>query len=253
MSLMDDPDSSAAVPEPAPEMEGARTSAFHTAMAHFYRAEMHRMTVWRQRLDVTTNWAFLLTMALTTFTLGSTQVPHFILLLGLAAIAISILIEARRYRHLHHSQWRLNVMEKGYFRMMLVEAAPPCNKAWRGMLARDLEDRAFLVSLFTAARVRLRRNYLLLVYFITAVWVTKLFVHPVSPHSTAEWYKRFAVGDLIPAWIVVTTASFFILAATMLAFSCPSAEELEHRGTTLCKPGETEHTSVTPSRSRQAD
>ena len=27
------------------------------AMSHFYRGEMGRIMVWRQRLDVTTNWA----------------------------------------------------------------------------------------------------------------------------------------------------------------------------------------------------
>ena len=44
--------------------------SFHTAVVHLYRGEMQRMTVWRQRLDVTSNWAILLTVGLTTFTLG---------------------------------------------------------------------------------------------------------------------------------------------------------------------------------------
>jgi hypothetical protein len=70
------------------------------AAAHLYRAEMHRMSVWRQRLDVTTNRAVILATALTTFTLGAPEVPHYTLLLGLALVIISILLEGRRYRHL---------------------------------------------------------------------------------------------------------------------------------------------------------
>ncbi|HXZ43505.1 MAG TPA: DUF2270 domain-containing protein [archaeon] len=193
------------------------SSAFHTAMAHLYRAEMHRMTAWRQRLDVTSNWAFLLTMGLTTFTLGSTQVPHFILLLGLAAIAISLVIEARRYRHLHHSLWRIRTMEQGYFKSLLKPGGTSGGTGWRGLMAEDLETRSFRMGLFTALRVRLRRNYLLLVYFITVVWITKIFMHPASPKDALDFYQRFAVGEFVPAWFVAITAPFFILLCTLFA------------------------------------
>jgi uncharacterized membrane protein len=202
------------------------SSAFHTAMAHFYRAEMHRMTVWRQRLDVTSNWAFLLSMGLTTFTLGATDVPHFILLLGLAAIAISLLIESRRYLHLHHSLWRLRTMEQGYFARLLKPAEAIGETDWCVRMAEDLQTRAFRMGLFTALRVRLRRNYLLLVYFITAVWVTKIFVHPSSPKDVLEFYRRFAVGDFIPSWFVVITAPLFIVVCTLLALAPIGAGEM---------------------------
>ncbi len=55
---------------------------FHTSIAHLYRGEMQRITVWRARLDSTTQWAIILTTALTTFVLGSASAPHFIMLLG---------------------------------------------------------------------------------------------------------------------------------------------------------------------------
>lgn len=200
---------------------------FHTAMAHLYRAEMHRMTVWRQRLDVTTNWAFLLTMGLTTFTLGSPGVPHYIMLLGLAAVAISILIEARRYRHLHHSQLRLHVMEHGYFSRLLKGHALGSEDPWRKSLACDLEKPRLVLGLFTACRLRLRRNYLLLIYFMTSVWLTKIFVHPANPGDASEFISRFAVGGLFHPWFVVITAALFILVASLLALTCPSAEMVE--------------------------
>jgi uncharacterized membrane protein len=98
---------------------------------------------------------------------------------------------------------------------------------WRSTLRADLEHPQLLISWFTAVRARLRRNYILLLYVVTAVWITKLFIHPRSPASAAEFVERLAVGDLVPAWFVAVSAPLFVIGATVLALSCPSAEELE--------------------------
>jgi uncharacterized membrane protein len=210
--------------EDRPEREHA---GFDAAMVHFYRGEMQRVTVWRQRLDVTSNWAVLLLVALATFTLGSLEVPHFTLLLGLAILGISVLIEGRRYRHLHHSEWRLYLMERGY----LAELLEPSNVwDWRQRLASDLRRPRLRISWFTAMRVRLRRNYLVLLYFVTATWITKLFIHPGRPDSVQAFVDRFAVGDLIPPWFVMVTAFVFVAGATVLSATCPAAEKTEQWG-----------------------
>lgn len=206
--------------------EEPEPSGFHTAMVHLYRGEMNRMTVWRERLDVTSNWAILLTVGLTTFTLGSVEVPHYILLLGLALIGISILIEARRYRHLHHIKWRLHLLEVGYFGRLLDPSTEP-GFDWCGRLARDFKQPELLISWLTAIRARLRRNYLLLLYFVTGVWITKLFIHPHSPATIEEFLARLSVGDFIPTWFVAITAPAFVVGATVLALTCPSLEKLE--------------------------
>jgi uncharacterized membrane protein len=198
-------------------------------MVHLYRGEMHRMTVWRQRLDVTSNWAILLVVALTTFTLGSPDVPHFTLLLGLAILGISVLIEGRRYRHLHHSGWRLYLIEQGYFAGLLGPSKAPAAD-WRQRLADDLRRPRLLIGWFKAVRVRLRRNYLVVLYFVTAVWITKLFIHPGRPTSVREFFDRFALGVLLPPWFVVATASVFVAGATLLAATCRPAEKIEKWG-----------------------
>lgn len=201
---------------------------FESSMVHLYRGEMNRMTVWRERLDITSNWAILLTVGLTTFTLGSVDVPHYTLLLGLALIAISILIEGRRYRHLHHSKWRLYLIEYGYFAEILDPTADDPMADWRRILARDLRHTAWGISWMTAIRVRLRRNYLMLFYFVTSVWIAKLFIHPDSPRSLTEFMLRMRVGqNFLPPWFVASTAAFFVIGATALAISCPPAEHLE--------------------------
>ena len=42
-------------------------------MVHFFRAEVHRANIWRQRLDTTTNWAVVTTGAAISFAFSEPQ------------------------------------------------------------------------------------------------------------------------------------------------------------------------------------
>jgi len=44
----------------------------------FYRGEMGRIMVWRQRLDITTNWAITSSTAIITIAFSTRGVPHII-------------------------------------------------------------------------------------------------------------------------------------------------------------------------------
>ena len=230
---------------PRPESDDSPSK--HGSLAHLYRAEMNRMTVWRQRLDITSNWAIILTTALTTFTLGSPDVPHYTLLLGLALIGISILIEGRRYRHLYHSKWRLYLMESGYFAELLHPYEGDRELPnWRHLLAADLRHTFFQLKYLTAVRVRLRRNYLLLVYFVTAVWLVKLVIHPQRAAGLAGFWNHLEIGGLIPPWFVAVSSLVFVGGATLLALSCPPAERLEDWSTHYTHPVEEPESEVPP-------
>ena len=214
-------------PQPSePEVETTRMDdpGFHNAMAHLYRGEMHRMTAWRIRLDTTTNWAILLTTAMTTFTLGSTAIPHYSLLLSLSLIGMCLVIEARRCQYFLHSQWRIQVLEANYFTSRLVPTQS--NDNWRAQLAADLYDPRLTAGWLTALRFRIRRNYLMIILFITGVWLTKVFIHPHSPESMWEFYARLAVSDLIPSWFVAWTAALFVAASFYLAATSLTEESL---------------------------
>ena len=97
--------------------------------------------------------------------------------------------------------------------------------AWREQLSQDLARPAKTISWLEAARVRLRRNYLMLVYFSTAVWLTKLYIHPASPTSLRAFYDRLALGELIPSWFVAVSAAVFVTAATALALRATPPDE----------------------------
>ena len=202
------------------------SSSFHMGMVHLYRGEMHRLTVWRTRIDTTSNWAVLLTIGLTTFTLGSLQVPAYTLLLGLALVGICMFLEARRYQHLHHSKWRLRLLEAHYFTELLL-ARPSPARHWRRQLVADLVRPHHTLGLMLAMRMRLRRNYLLLMHFITAVWLTKLFIHPHTPVDVNEFWTRLALEELFRSWFAALTAGLFLAASTIAAATAPTEERLE--------------------------
>ena len=204
-----------------------RGSAYHTAMAHFYRGEMQRLTIWRTRLDNTTHWAILITIGLTTFALGHAAIPHYIMLLGLAMNSICMLIEGRRYQHLHHSKWRTHLLEHNYFAAFLCPDAPLVEPTWGRQLASDLARPHFTIGLWRAMRLRLRRNYIMLFCFLTAAWVTKLFIHPETVSSAAELLERMAVGGFLPGALVAVTAGVFVLGVFVLVATTPSEEALE--------------------------
>lgn len=209
-------------------LSSADPGPFHTAMAHLYRGEMHRMTMWRQRLDTTTGWAIVLVLGVTTFALGAERTPPYILLLGLGSVGMCLVIEARRYQHVHRSLCRLRVLERYYFGEVLV---PPGagDRSWRGRLAHELGHPRTTIGLLGAIQFRLRRHYAMLLYFITAAWLAKVFIHPRSAASPGEFYARLAVGELFPSWFVAVTAATFIVTATVLALTSGSEEAIECR------------------------
>ncbi len=202
-------------------------ASYHVALVHLYRAEMTRMTAWRVRLDTTSNWAILLTTGVTTFTLGTKSVPHYILLLGLALIGFCLFIESRRYRHLHHSKWRLQMMDRHYFGEALAPGREGTDPDWRRIMSNDLRRPHYTIHWLLAVRLRLRRNYLMLLYFATGIWVTKVFIHPTNVEDFREFYQRLAIGSFIPSWFVLTTATMLVVGATLLALFTPSEEVLE--------------------------
>src|SRR2546428_13251062 len=66
------------------------------AMSHFYRGEMGRIMVWRQRLDITTNWAITSSTAIITIAFGNVGLPPIIFFFNLAIVLLLLWIEGWR-------------------------------------------------------------------------------------------------------------------------------------------------------------
>ena len=194
-----DPETSsdaAPLPEPVWTYRGyqLRASEFTTAMVHFFRAEVQRANVWRQRLDMTFNWAVVTTAAALSFAFGGAG-NHAVIILDLLLVTMFLYIEARRYRYYELWSYRVRLMETDFFAAMLV---PPFHPApdWAETLAGHLLHPTFPISAWEAFGRRLRRNYLWIYAIILLAWMVKVSLQPVAIKSWTGFVARAAIGGL---------------------------------------------------------
>ena len=87
-------------PEPEQEFSAAEIGA----LAHLYRGEVYRSTIWRTRLDTTTNWAVVTLGVALSISFASPEASPLPLLLVGILMLLFLALEARRYRYFN--VWR---------------------------------------------------------------------------------------------------------------------------------------------------
>jgi uncharacterized membrane protein len=175
-------------------------SAEMGAIAHLYRGEVYRSTIWRTRLDNTTNWAIVtMGIALST-TFSSPQASPLPLLLVGLLIAVFLGMEARRYRYFNVWRARARWLEMNFYAPIFTGEARDQN--WQAILARDYTTPQHHISFFRAAGRRLRRNYVWILAVQVIAYYGKIAIHPTPAATFTEFLDRAAVGP-IPGWIVV--------------------------------------------------
>src|ERR687884_1451668 len=105
------------------------------ALVHLYRAEVGRMTTYRQRLDTTTNWAVTSSALITTFALGNNSVTHAAFLFLMFVNAFFLVVEARRFRVYEAARYRVLLMERYFYPEVLGEGS---TREWRPALIEAL-------------------------------------------------------------------------------------------------------------------
>jgi len=152
-----------------------------TAMVHYYRAEMARMTSWRDRLDLTTNWAITVVAALLSVSLSTPNAHHSVLLFALLLVSLLLYVEGRRYRFYDVYRMRVRQFERHYFAQSFAAEAVDDSKApWLDVLAQDLRHPRFRIDFATALTRRLKRNYIWIYVIILLGWGIKI----TSPQLT---------------------------------------------------------------------
>ncbi|SDZ74924.1 Uncharacterized membrane protein [Haloplanus vescus] len=182
-----------------------------SAMAHLYRGEIHRMKFWRERLDRTTNWAVLVISAILTWAFSRSDVPHYILLIGVATLSVFLLIEARRYRGYDIWRSRVRKLQENVFAYGLDPSAGLPDPDWRTTLSQDYREPTIKISAEEAIAHRLRRVYLPLFTIMLAAWLAR-----ITAFSPAPWLTSAAVG-LVPGPVVVGVVTLFYLGAVAVA------------------------------------
>ncbi|MDX2079150.1 MAG: DUF2270 domain-containing protein [Terrimicrobiaceae bacterium] len=202
------------------------------AMVHFYRGELGRIMIWRQRLDVTTTWAITSTTTIIGVAFSLRDVPHIVFFFNLALVWIMLWIEARRYRFYDAFRGRVRMLESHFLVPMVSQNPRILDGEWRRLVCEDLILPSFKISKLEALGRRLKRNYVFIFAIIMVAWTVKIFLHAQTPiHSLPEFYRALAVQEL-PAWlaafvyfgtIVVVTVLFAYVART-------SSEEVSEFG-----------------------
>jgi uncharacterized membrane protein len=170
-------------------------SEFTTAMVHQFRAEVQRANVWRQRLDMTTNWAVVTTGAVISIAFTGEGAPHLVIILNLLLVTLFLSIESRRYRYFELWSYRIRLMETDFFAAMLVPPFHP-SADWAESLAENLLHPHFPITFTEALGRRLRRNYLWIFTVIYLAWFAKLWLQPTTAINWAHVVRRAGVGGL---------------------------------------------------------
>ena len=170
------------------------------AMAHLYRGEVHRMKLWRERLDRTTNWAVLLLAAILTWAFTNASNPHYVLLIGNLAVGLFLIIEARRYRAYDMWRSRVRALQRNVFAVGLDPTREPADD-WHSRLAADYHQPTLKISAEEAIAHRLRRVYLPLLAILNGAWVLR-----VTAFGTTEWPTSATVGT-IPGTVVTAAVA----------------------------------------------
>lgn len=182
-----------------------------SAMAHLYRGEIHRMKLWRERLDRTTNWAVIVIAALLTWAFSSPNNPHYIILIGVATLTVFLVIEARRYRGYDIWRSRVRTLQENVWAYGLDPDGGLADENWRETLGNDYRTPALKIAAEEAIAHRLRRVYLPLFIVLLAAWLVR-----ITAFAPESWTETAAIGT-ISGPIVIGLVAIFYAAALVVA------------------------------------
>jgi uncharacterized membrane protein len=203
-------------PAEAPREIGDLTAAELGAVAHLYRGEIYRSTVWRTRLDNTTNWSIVtLGIALST-TFSSREASGLPLILIGMLFAVFLGLEARRYRYFNVCRARARYLETHLYASILVGKPASDDPAWRTVLADDYIHPRYHISFLRAAGRRVRRTYIWIIAIQTSAYFGKLAIHPQMAAHFNEFLERAEIGP-IPGWAVLCCGFLYDLGWVVLA------------------------------------
>jgi uncharacterized membrane protein len=195
-------------PTAAPAEKLEFTAAEIGAIAHLYRGEVYRSTVWRTRLDSSTNWAVVTTGIALSATYSNAQAsPLPMVLVGLL-VTVFLLFEARRYRYFNVWRARARLLETDFYAPMISGQGVRRDLGWTALLANDYRAPRYHISYVRAIGRRLRRTYGWIFVIQAIAYYGKLAIHPAPLASLADIWERAAIGP-IPGGVVVAAGILF--------------------------------------------
>lgn len=208
-----------------------------TALSHLYRGELYRSTVWRTRLDATTNWSVATTGIALSVTYSSPQASALPLLLVSLLVAVFLTTEARRYRFFDFWRIRAHILELHFFGPILRGQRPQLGDAWGELLFRDYHKPSLHIGWMEAVGRRVRRTYGCIFAIQGVAYLGKLLVHPDPVRSIHELFDRAALGPIHgahvllcglvfhSAWVAIAIATYLLRRGSSLAAALNQARD----------------------------
>jgi uncharacterized membrane protein len=187
------------------------------ALAHLYRGELYRSTIWRTRLDATTNWAVVSTGLALSLTYSSESASPLPLVLVGLLVAVFLSIEARRYRFFDFWRVRAHILETQFFGPILLGQGVQVGNGWNEILYQDYRMPRLHISYPDALGRRLRRNYCWIFAIQLTAYLGKLAIHPLPIASFQQLWMRATIGP-VPGQLVLLAGLAFHGGWIALAF-----------------------------------
>jgi uncharacterized membrane protein len=193
----------------------ANSAEATNATVHYYRAEMARMTSWRDRLDLTTNWAITVVAALLSVSLSTPAAHHGLALFAMLIVVLLLYVEARRYRFYDVYRMRVRQFERHYYGQLFGGSPEGGPEPWLMALAQDLRHPHFRITFWRAAGRRLRRNYIWMFLILLSAWLLKIASPDLQqgaaldPERPLQMMVRHAATGPLPGWLVLAMVAIF--------------------------------------------
>jgi len=199
------------------------------ALAHLYRGEVYRSTVWRTRLDHTTNWAVVtLGIALSLAFSSDNASPLPLVLVGILIFAF-LGFEARRYRYFNVWRARARWIETHFYAPMLRGENVTTHQNWQEVLAADYCEPVYHISYMRALGRRLRRNYAWIFAIQAIAYYGKIAIHPTPIVTWEDLWERTTVGP-IPGRLMVFCGILYYGALFVVGLTTLHLDRTKHKG-----------------------
>ncbi len=207
--------------DPGPKRRGTEerttlTASEITALAHLYRGEVYRSTIWRTRLDTTTNWAVVTLGVALSISFSSPESSPLPLVLVGVLILLFLMLEARRYRYFNVWRARARWMETHFYAPMLYDGDLHMEDEWQKTLSEDYLRPRHHVSTYVAIGRRIRRNYLWILVIQSLAYIGKIVIHPTPAETFSQVVDRADIGPL-PGEVVLAIGMLYLLSWVVIA------------------------------------